>query len=522
MISSAQEAGRWDFIVIGSGVAGLRAAIEAARAGSVAVLSKDALRDTSSEKAQGGIAVALSDEDRIGLHYEDTLAAGDGLCHESVVRTLVREGPAYILELIDWGAEFDRDGRRLAFTREAAHRTRRVLHAHGDSTGREIVRTLRAKAQAIPNIEFLNHYFSIDLIVEDGRCSGIWALHTDSGKLQPLLGRSVMLATGGCGQIYRASSNPPFATGDGIAISARAGAQLQDMEFIQFHPTTLNLPGAPNFLLTEAIRGEGGVLLNKAGERFMGRYHTAAELAPRDVVARAIMAEVRHQGDERITLDLRSLDAGFVKRRFPMIAETLKEYGLSLTADLIPVLPAAHYCMGGVRTDRWGRTSLPGLFAAGEVACNGVHGANRLASNSLLEGLVFGGRCGEAMVEEDAELSLKMPDELRMREAHRSRDWIAKIRDELREIMWRKVGIERCGKTLQEAESRLREIREATETCAPDRDWLELRNMALVAHAIAAFALRREESRGAHYRTDFTNREDRSWLLHQVYAIKEL
>jgi len=349
-----ESANYWDFIIIGSGVAGLRAAIEAAAAGSVAVLSKDAFGVSSSEKAQGGVAVALSDEDRIGLHYEDTISAGDGLCCEAAVRTLVREGPAYILELIDWGADFDRDGSRLAFTREAAHRTSRVLHSHGDSTGREIVRVLGAKARSISRIELLDHFFSIDLIVEDGRCVGLWALHGTSGRILPLLGRAVMLATGGCGRLYRVTSNPPFATGDGTAIAARAGAKMQDMEFIQFHPTTLNIPGAPNFLLTEAIRGEGGILRNSEGERFMERYHPDAELAPRDVVARSIMAEIRRQRDERITLDLTSLDESLVRRRFPMIRETLQQYGLDLAKDQIPILPAAHYCMGGVQADRWG------------------------------------------------------------------------------------------------------------------------------------------------------------------------
>jgi L-aspartate oxidase len=521
MFLSDDKHTKWGSIIIGSGVAGLRAAVEAAQAGEVAVISKDALHDSSSEKAQGGIAVALSDEDRIGLHLEDTLLAGAGLCDEATVRTLVREGPAYILELIDWGAEFDRDGGRLAFTREAAHRARRVLHAQGDSTGKEIVRSLKAKAESIPEISFLDYLFTVDLIVKEGRCIGVWTLDTRSGKLYALVGRAVMLATGGCGRLYRITSNPPFATGDGLAVAARAGAALQDMEFMQFHPTTLNIPGAPNFLLTEAIRGEGGVLRNAAGERFMERYHEAAELAPRDVVARSIMTEIRRQGDELITLDLGGLKPEFVGERFPMIFATLSEYGLNLTTDKIPVLPAAHYCMGGVAVDRWGHTHLQGLYAAGEVACNGVHGANRLASNSLLEGLVFGGRCGEAMVEETNPVPQGIKPELKVQNVPFDQDKIERTKKELTEIMWRRVGIERCGDTLAEAVGWLREIRRDTEPCSLNRPWLELRNMALTAEAIAEFACRRTESRGAHFRTDYPSTDDANWKIHQALTRDE-
>jgi L-aspartate oxidase len=521
----AVDSRRFDFIVIGSGVAGLRAAIEVSNAGRVAVLSKDALHESSSEQAQGGVAVALGDEDRIGLHQEDTIAAGDGLCDEGAVRTMVREGPAYILELIDWGAEFDREGGRLAFTREAAHSMRRVLHSHGDSTGREIVRTLGSKAGTIPNVELLDYLFSVDLIIgEDGRCAGVWLMHTESGGIFPMLAGSVMLATGGCGRLYKATSNPPFATSDGVAIAARAGAELMDMEFFQFHPTTLNLPGTPNFLLTEAIRGEGGVLRNRDGERFMQRYHSDAELAPRDVVARSIMAEVRRQKDERIFLDLSGLDPAFARKRFPMIDKTLKRYNLNLVADLIPVLPAAHYCMGGVRTDRWGRTSIPGLFAAGEVACTGVHGANRLASNSLLEGLVFGGRCGEAMVEEAAPTPQKtpFPPKLSALPGGEGGGQVERLRSEMRETMWRRVGIERCGSTLEEGRERLQALRKKVDLLVPERGWLELRNMSMVGEIIASFAIERRESRGAHFRTDYPEKDDLNWLRHQVFTAEQI
>ena len=526
VVSAGEE--RWDFVVIGSGVAGLRAAIELASSGNVAILTKDSPEDSSSEQAQGGIAVALSDEDRIGLHHDDTIAAGAGLCHDLAVRTMVREGPAYILELIDWGAAFDRKaggggrGHGLSFTREAAHSTRRVLHSQGDSTGREMVRALAAKARKFSNIRLFQQLFTVDLIVRDGRCIGVWVMDSASGEIRPMLGRGVMLATGGCGRIYKATSNPPFATGDGVAIAARAGARIQDMEFVQFHPTTLNLPGAPNFLLTEAIRGEGGVLRNRDGERFMERYHPSAELAPRDVVARSIMAEVRRQQDERIVLDLSGLDAEFVEKRFPMIHRTLETYGMDLACDPVPILPAAHYCMGGVRTDRWARTSLPGLFAAGEVACTGVHGANRLASNSLLEGLVFGGRCGEAMIEADAEMPDAAPPIPDLAPCPRNADWIEQKRVVLTDLMWRRVGIERCGSTLSDALTTLRELRVATDAICSSRDWLQLRNMALTGELIAAFALIREESRGAHFRTDFPNTDDKDWRRHLVYTLEEL
>lgn len=297
-----------------------------------------------------------------------------------------------------------------------------------------------------------------------------------------------------------------------------------DMEFIQFHPTTLNLPDAPNFLLTEAIRGEGGVLRNLKGERFMKNYHPDAELAPRDVVARSIMAEVRKQGDERIYLDLSAFDPDFARQRFPMISETLQKYGLDLATVQIPVLPAAHYSMGGVRTDRWGRTAIPGLYAAGEVACTGVHGANRLASNSLLEGLVFGGRCGEAMLEDALEQpSAKLPSpQVENWPTDKDKVWLEKTKSAMRDLMLRRVGIERCGTTIEEAREWLKRLRADTNLLVPDRQWLELRNMALVGDIIASFAIRRTESRGAHFRTDFPNKDDRNWRHHQIHTIIDI
>src|SRR5262245_14881108 len=394
-----------DYIVLGSGVAGLRAAIELARDGRVAVLTKDRLDESNTEYAQGGVAVAMSDDDEISLHFEDTLKAGAGLCDEQAVRVLVEEGPRYITELIEWGARFDREGGALQFTQEAAHSRRRILHANGDSTGREIVRALIAHARKQSNIELVAHAATIGLIVEDGRCMGVRFIDPNESLLREMHARSIVLATGGAGQIFAQTTNPSIATGDGMAMAYAAGAVMCDMEFVQFHPTALALDGAPRFLLSEALRGEGAILRNHEGEAFAGRYDERGELAPRDIVARAIVAEIertgaRHLGRYWMYLDLTHLKADFLRERFPNIFETCLRYGLDLTKDQLPVSPAAHYVMGGVRTDTRGRTTLAGLYAAGEVACTGVHGANRLASNSLLEGLVFGARAGAAAIED--------------------------------------------------------------------------------------------------------------------------
>jgi L-aspartate oxidase len=375
-----------DFLVIGAGVAGLRAAIELAEVGSVLVVAKESLKESSSEYAQGGIAVALSDDDEVRLHEEDTIYAGDGLCDRAAVRTLVEEGPVAIQELIDWGAEFDRHAGMLSFTREAAHSRSRILHAHGDSTGREIARTLYQKACSLPNVTFQSYAATTGLLLNEG-VSGAALYDAASGNTVQIAARAVLLATGGLGHVYLNTTNPEVATGDGVAMAWRAGAEISDIEFVQFHPTALFVPEAPRFLLSEALRGEGGVLRNTAGERFMERYHPMAELAPRDVVARAIVTEMERTHAPQVFLDLTGLGDAFLRERFPRIYETCLHYGVNIASNPAPVRPAAHYAMGGVRTNLDGRTSVPRLFAAGEVACTGVHGANRLASNSLLEGV---------------------------------------------------------------------------------------------------------------------------------------
>src|SRR5579862_3023090 len=388
-----------DFIVLGGGIAGMRAAIELAKGGRVLVLTKDDLYESSTEYAQGGIAAALSEDDEVTLHLHDTLLAGDGLCREEAVRVLVEEGPEQIHQLIEWGMHFDRDGIKLAFTREGAHSRSRVLHAHGDSTGSEILHALMAKARTIPAIYLVPHTFVTELTVECGNVVGVSYIDAKTSAPMQIRTRSVLLATGGLGHVYKETTNPSVACGDGMAMAYRAGAILSDMEFVQFHPTALFVKGAPRFLLSEALRGEGAYLRNILLERFMPRYHEAAELAPRDVVARAIVREIHKHRSEFVYLDLTALDSEHVKKRFPRIYSTCMQYNIDITEDMVPVRPAAHYSMGGVATDLMGATSLPGLYAAGEVASTGVHGANRLASNSLLEGLVFGARAATAMLD---------------------------------------------------------------------------------------------------------------------------
>ncbi len=484
-----------DFIVVGAGVAGLSAAIELASAGQVLVIAKDTLRESSSEYAQGGIAVALSDDDEVELHEHDTIVAGDGLCDIQAVHTLVEEGPAAIERLIEWGTAFDREGAKLLFAREGAHSRNRVLHAHGDSTGREILRTLRHKASSIQNISFQTFSAVTDLVLADGEAAGVLAFDEKTQATILIRARAVLLATGGLGRVFENTTNPDVATGDGVACAYRAGAVISDIEFVQFHPTALYVPGAPRFLLSEALRGEGGYLRNAGGERFMERYHPLKELAPRDVVSRSIVMELRATGDESAYLDLTHLPRGFVRTRFPRIYETCLRHGVDLETTPAPVRPAAHYAMGGVQTDLLGRTSIPRLFAAGEVACTGVHGANRLASNSLLEGVVFGARAGIAM-RDCARASNTEPS------SQPATLFPAISERDLRAIAWNACGVLRNGLELPAAEKRL--LSRTLENCAsPDRASFELRNMHQVVSLIALAALAREESRGGHYRTDF-------------------
>jgi L-aspartate oxidase len=508
-----------DFLIVGSGVAGLRAAIGLAEAGRVLVLTKAAPSESNTGYAQGGIAAAVGDDDTPDLHAADTIRAGDGLCDEAAVRVLTAEGPRYVGELIAWGARFDRqaDG-RPALGREAAHAVRRVLHA-GDATGREIGRVLWTRVSALPAVTTIDHALVTALIVEDGQVKGA-AFFDRHGVRSEIRADATLLATGGAGQTFRDTTNPEVATGDGIALAFHAGARVADLEFVQFHPTALDVAGAPRFLISEALRGEGARLVNRLGEAFMTRYHPDGDLAPRDVVARSIVLE-RERTQAPICLTLAHLDAAYVVKRFPTIAAMCGGLGLDLAHDLIPVGPAAHYIMGGVDTDEWGRTSLPGLFAAGEAACTGVHGANRLASNSLLEGLVFGARAATAMQETPAAAALKadrvMADGSGLMAEPRGEPAPLAIRHqplaiaEIRDLMWRRAGLFRTREGLAEAVDVLEDVAvpdgSTTESC-------RLRNLLTIARLIARAALRREESRGGHFRQDFPNRDDIHWKVH--------
>jgi L-aspartate oxidase len=515
--------GQSDFLVVGAGVAGLRAAVELAGNGTVLVVTKEAVAESNTHYAQGGIAVAMEGEQDVALHLEDTISAGDGLVSNEAAEVLVAEGPLRVKELIQWGTRFDRAGSDLLRTREAAHSVPRILHADGDATGAEISRSLAALARRRTSIRFAEWTTVSNLIVQDGQVAGVDLLDRDQ-KAFRIATRAVLIAAGGAGQVYSDTTNPAVATGDGITLASQAGAELADMEFYQFHPTALSLPGVPRFLLSEALRGEGAYLRNDRGERFMERYHPRLELAPRDVVARAVAREGMGQPGEEprlVYLDMRHVRGLDLGRRFPGISAFLAQHRLDLQRDLIPIRPAAHYLMGGIRTDLDGQTNIAGLYAAGEAACTGVHGANRLASNSLLEGLVFGARAAKAMlrntgaplladspVDETARLSDAEEQEVELRIAC------------LRRSMWEFAGLLRD-------ESALRQGVEAQAKCAADlerfnetgkrsRRLLEAQALCRVSGAILSSALARTESRGAHFRSDYPHRDDAHFARHST------
>jgi len=510
-----------DFLIIGSGVAGLRAAIELAPYGNVIVVTKERPAESSTEYAQGGIAVALSDEDEVGIHYEDTLRAGDGLCREDAVKILVEEGPERILELISWGADFDKEGTKLDFTMEAAHTRKRILHAHGDATGKELERVLLNKVRSFTSVEKYPFAFTEDLIIQDKQCRGAYILA--GGQKIALLAKATILTTGGAGQVFARTTNPAVATGDGMAIAYRAGALLEDLEFIQFHPTVLYAPSAPQFLLSEAMRGEGALLRNIRKELFMKEYHPDAELAPRDVVSRAIISQMVRTNSDHVYLDLTHIEGKFIKQRFPRIYATCLQYDVDITRELVPVSPAAHYMMGGVKTDTNGATNIQGLFAAGEVACTGVHGANRLASNSLLEGLVYGARAGRSAADYAASFS---EDRLMKTKLSRFKEKapptssyrmprfdIEEIRHSLRKLMWKRAGIIRCEKSLSEIQRKMKEWTFILDERFVTRRELELQNMLTLSTFITESALLRKGSVGAHFRSDFPKR-GKDWEKH--------
>ncbi len=508
--TSKHETLETDFLVIGTGVAGLRAAIEASNHGNVTVITKGGLKEGCTWFAQGGVAVAISKGDSPELHISDTLKAGAGLCDEKAVRVLVEEGISCVQELVSWGARFDMINGRLAFSMEGAHKIRRIIHATGDATGEEIHRALLVHARKIKNIKFLERIFLTDLLTEKGECLGAAAID-ESGKPFIISSLATVLASGGLGQIYEYSTNPSVATGDGFAAAYRAGCLMRDLEFVQFHPTILYMPGAEPFLISEAVRGEGGILKNAEGEAFMQGFHKMADLAPRDVVSRAIFSQMHRTRKHSVYLDMRHLEAEFSKARFPKIYARCKSLGIDITKDLIPVRPAAHFAMGGVSTNLRAETSVKRLYACGEAACAGVHGANRLASNSLLEGLVFGKRAGMYASSVSGKPPAPPTCESNLPPQHFDSGEIRKLKEELKNLMEAKVGIIRCGKSLAECLRKLKKWDEIFSVPLYNAESMEFRNMLTAGMLIADSALRREESRGAHYRSDFPETDDRKW-----------
>lgn len=510
-----------DVLIIGGGLAGLRAANAAQPHQNVLVISKDRLRESNSNYAQGGIAGVLDPEDRFEDHVADTLLAGGNLCEPEIVEMVVREAPRRIEELVSWGTRFDHNGDGLALGREGGHSRERIVHALGDSTGKEVMRAVIQRSRAMPQIEIWEQTFTIDLITHDGRCHG--AVISRQGQPPSLVwAKQTVLATGGAGQVYRESTNPPVATGDGYAAAYRAGVELRDMEFCQFHPTVLYIAGASRSLITEAVRGEGAFLVDQEGHRFMPQYDPRAELAPRDVVSQAIVRQMAKTSQSCVYLSLTHLPPALVHNRFPGIASACAKFGIDITTDPIPVRPGAHYMVGGVTVDRQGQTSMPGLWAAGEVTSSGLHGANRLASNSLLEGLVYGAHVGEAASRAAAE----MPDHLHalplespVQEQGIDFD-VADVRASLKSLMGRLVGVERDDDGLREAATAVDSfcsyvMRRQFKDVA---GW-ELQNLLCTAQMMTRAALARKESRGVHFRDDFPEPDDENWRCHLTIRI---
>src|SRR5438034_477430 len=518
----------YDFVVIGSGIAGLTFALKAAKHGSVAVVTKRKGSDTNTARAQGGIACVTSDEDSFELHVRDTLEAGAGLCDEAVVRTIVTEGPDRIRELMALGLQFDErevsGHRELDLGKEGGHSKRRVLHVR-DVTGKEVEETLLRELDRQSRVELLENHMAVDLITAaklgfatEDRCLGAYVLDETAGKVETIRADRIVLATGGCGKVYLYTTNPDIATGDGVAMAWRAGVEIANMEFIQFHPTCLFHPQAKSFLISEAVRGEGGILRNNRGEDFMKRYDPRGSLAPRDIVARAIDAEIKRSGAKCVFLDITHKPPEFIRERFPHIYQTCLRFGIDMLKQAIPVVPAAHYQCGGIKTDVNGATSLPGLYAIGEVACTGMHGANRLASNSLLEGLVVAQRDATAAVATRSARKQKIPlPELKSGNVQDVDELVGIYHNwgEIRRLRWHYLGSVRTDKRLMRARRRLdllrEEIRDYYWRFKVTRDVIELRNIADVAHLVVECATRRKESRGLHYTLDYPNRDDHNW-----------
>ncbi len=504
-----------DVIVIGAGIAGLFTAIKAAESHRVLMITKKSLLESNTRYAQGGIAAVISTDDSPAYHRQDTLIAGAGLCSPVAVDVLVHEGPMGITDLIEMGAQFDLEDGEFALTREGAHSQRRILHANGDATGYEIVRALSEKAMRHPNIELWDDHFVIDLMTIDNVCTGALVMKADGTRVY-VHGKATVLCTGGAGQLFRYTTNPEIATGDGVAIAYRAGAIIKDLEFMQFHPTALSYPGAPRFLISEAVRGEGAVLRNVKGERFMEQYHPQLELAPRDVVARAIVSEMEKTKSTFVYLDITHESTDLIKTRFPTIYDFCLRYGLDLTSDWIPVSPAAHYMMGGVKTNLYGETSVKRLFACGEVSSTGVHGANRLASNSLSEAIVFGRRIVDTIKRLqpfEGALDVATP----ALKSDTQGQAVIEKRLKLQKIMLRYVGLRRNEKGLKKGLEELRRHLPIMQTEISRREEFEFVNLLTCALLASEGALLREESRGGHFREDFPERDDLLWRKHLLF-----
>lgn len=506
-----------DILVIGSGLAGLRAANAANSHQRVLLVTKDKIRESNSNYAQGGIAGVLGPEDDFASHVSDTMIAGANLCDADVVEMVIREGPRRIEELISWGTKFDKGLNGLALGREGGHSHQRIVHAHGDATGREVMRAMEQHTRDSSHSEIWEQAFTLDLLTHDGRCRGA-VISRNEGPPTLVWAKQTILCTGGAGQVFRESTNPPVATGDGFSLAYRAGVELRDMEFIQFHPTVLYLAGSSRSLITEAIRGEGAHLVDINGHRFMAEYDERKELAPRDIVSQSILRQMGKTKHNCVYLDMSHLDGAQVKNRFPGIAKTCAEFGLDIATDRIPVRPGAHYMVGGVTVDRAGRTSLPGLWAAGEITSSGLHGANRLASNSLLEALVYGAHAGEGAARAAAEMpnSLEaLPIESSPRNQPSQALDLSDIQASLKSLMGRFVGVQRTGEDLREAITMIDSFFAYVmpQQFQTEEGW-ETQNMLQTSRIMATAALAREESRGVHYRMDFPAPDDENWRRH--------
>jgi len=511
---------RFDYILIGSGIAGLYTALLAREQGSVLILTKGNIEDCNTRHAQGGIAAPIGANDSAELHFRDTIAAGDGLCNEEAVRILATEAPDRIADLVNLGVPFDTLDGKIALTTEAAHSVPRILHAGGDATGEHIEVTLSKRVRAT-DIKVMEQCLATEILLEKGHARGVRAIDYRTGKSEDFAGKSIILATGGGGQLYKLNTNSEIATGDGIALAFKAGAEIADMEFFQFHPTCLFKPDVPPFLISEAVRGEGGILRNVNGRRFMYDYTPEGELAPRDIVARSIVYEMEKTDADHVFVDVTHLSRSLTTSRFPHIYRFCLEHGMDITKVPVPVAPAAHYMMGGVKVNTWGETNIPGLFATGETACTGVHGANRLASNSMLEVLVFSKRILEKSRNNNAGTIVKKPaaDEFHTLPRRKVPDNVPELTTlNLQSLMWDKVGIIRNRRTILEAAQILAAWQRALPPTA-ERASQELSNMVITGRLISEAALIREESRGAHFRSDFPQKKP-EWQHHVVFTLK--